>query len=137
MTEAPYTIPGTKFSAKTIGEMPCPRKIVEAWPDVYGGTVDGDCLAPEIRDGDRIVASPSAPLRCGDYALLYRKEGGSSIKRLVIVPDPKLWGSDLGPESEICPILVVEMTNPSRTFFVRCDTLDAVHAVLYVHKENA
>ena len=135
MTEASDTIPGTKFSAKPIGEIPCPRKIIEAWPDAYALTVDGDCLAPEIKDGDRVVASPSAPLRSGDYAVLYGEKGGASVKRLVSVPDPKLWGRDLGPKSEICPVLVVEMTNPPEWLFAPYDKLDAVHAVVHFQKE--
>ncbi len=135
MTALPGTIPGTKFSAKPIGEILCPRKIVEAWPDAYAVTVDGDCLAPEIGDGDCVVASPSAPLRSGDYALLYGKKGGASVKRLVTVPDPKLWPRDLGPKSEVIPVLVVEMTNPRKWLFAPCDKLAAVHAVVYVHKE--
>ncbi len=96
---------------------------------------EGDCLAPEIGDGDGVIASPSAPLRRGDHAVLYGKKGGPSVKRLVSVPDPKLWHRDLGPKSEIIPVLVVEMTNPPKWLIVPCDKLDAVHAVVHFQKE--
>ncbi len=137
MTMVTGTIPGTQCPSEVIGTILCPRKVIRAWPDAYALQTEGDCLAPEIGDGDHVVASPSAPLRCGDYAVLHGKEGGCSVKRLVIVPDPDLWNSGSEPGSNISGVLVIEMTNPRKTFFVSCDKLDAVHAVVYVHKEGA
>ena len=113
----------------------CPRKVSDAWPDAYAMQTQGDCLAPEIGDGDWVVASPSAPLRCGDYGVLYGKEGAPSVKRLVIIPDPDLWNAHLAPGSNLVAVLVVEMTNPPKTLFVSCDKLDAVHAVVHFQKE--
>ena len=136
MTALPDTIPGTKLRSKIAGEIFCPRKVTEAWPDAYAMQTEGDCLAPEIGDGDLIIASPSAPLRCGDYGVLYGKEGGCSVKRLVIVPGPDFWNAHLAPGSNLVAVLVVEMTNPPKTLFVSCDKLDAVHAVVHVQKER-
>ncbi len=135
MTALPGTIPGTKYPAKLAGEIICPRKVCDTWPDAYAMQVEGDCLAPGIGDGDWVIASPSAPLRCGDYGVLYGKEGGPSVKRLVIIPDPDLWNAHLAPGSEVIAILVVGMTNPPKTLFVSCDKLDAVHAVVHFQKE--
>ena len=137
MTALPDFIPGTKFRSKIAGEIICPRKVCDTWPDAYAMQTEGDCLAPEIGDGDWVIASPSAPLRCGDYGVLYRKEGGPSVKRLVIIPDPDLWNAHSAPGSEIIGVLVVEMTNPPKTLFVSCDKLDAVHAVVHFQKERA
>ena len=134
MTALPDTIPGTKFRSKISGEIFCPRKVRDAWPDAYAMQLAGDCLAPEIEDGDWVVASPSAPLRCGDYGVLYRKEGGPSVKRLVVIPDDDLWNAHLNPGSEIIAVLVVAMTNPRKTIFISCDKLDAVHAVVHFQK---
>lgn len=44
--------------------------------------VSGDSMYPLYRDGDRIVVSPSAPVRRGDRVVVHTKEGEVMVKEI-------------------------------------------------------
>ncbi len=98
--------------------------------DAYGCPLRGDCLAPEINDGDMALASPSAVPKVGDFVVLYGKDGGTPwLKRLVMLPGVPV-GTPLHPDSDVMFLVVVEMLNPPRQFNIPLDRLSAMHAVV-------
>ena len=114
--------------------IPCPHEVHEAWPDVYGLRVDGDCMAPEICHLDYIFVSPSAPLEMGKCAAILTKKGNRAVKRLVTLPEAGFLGKPLHPDSTVRPILIVETTNPEGRGVLNMDALEEVHAVVHVQK---
>ncbi|MEI8144695.1 MAG: helix-turn-helix transcriptional regulator [Alphaproteobacteria bacterium] len=49
---------------------------------VYALEVQGESMLPAYRDGDRIIVSPSAPIRRGDRVVLQTREGEIMAKEL-------------------------------------------------------
>ena len=98
--------------------------------DTYGCRVHGDCLFPEIKDGDMALASPSAePLR-GDFVVLHFASGAPpQIKRLVMAPGIPV-GTKLHPDSDVQFLVVVEMLNPPRQLMAPINRLTAMHKVV-------
>jgi hypothetical protein len=101
-------------------------------PTAYVAICDGDCLAPAIRDGDRIVFSPRTRVAKSMFVGVNLKNGGTPfVKRLVSeIPAPPR------PGDEIAPLLALEMDNPSKRFFVHMETVDCIHAVAGVLRDE-
>ena len=99
-------------------------------PDAYGCVLKGDCLAPEINDGDMALASPSREALEGDFVILYFTNGAAAqIKRLVMAPMVPV-GTKLHSDSDVLPIVMVEMLNPPRQLATTIDKLTAMHKVV-------
>jgi hypothetical protein len=98
--------------------------------DAYGCPLHGDCLSPDIKDGDMALASPSAEARPGDFVVLYFASGAPpQIKRLVMAPGVPV-GTKLHPDSDVQFLVVVEMLNPPRQLMAPIDRLTAMHKVV-------
>jgi hypothetical protein len=110
----------------------------DALPNEYGLVLDGDCMAHLLPDGATIACSRSASYEPGDLVVLwfrpeFVKPGHlqSAVKRLAMAPPfwVKFPYRD-HPESEIAPIVTVEMLNPPGRMIARCAHLLAIHKVL-------
>lgn len=124
-------LPGVLREAGTLGTRVVPRSMVAGYTDPYLIKVDGDCLSPEVNDGDPVVASPDAPVIRGKLVVLYPKDGGKpSVKRAIMIPPPSMM--EVHPDSEIMPLVIVEQLNPPREYRIDVDKLEAVHGVLGV-----
>ncbi len=69
-----------------IGRLRIPRKYLDGCddPEVYAAPVTGDCLAPDINDGDQALVSPATwPEPC-DFVIVWPKDGSPAIKQLVL-----------------------------------------------------
>lgn len=96
--------------------------------DAYALRLTGDCLEPEVYEGDWAIASPSRRPRAGEFVVLWPKEGTPLLKRLVA--EPMAFPQNLHPDSEVMPLIEVEMLNPRRHFMIPANKLSAVHAVI-------
>ena len=106
-------------------------------PDAYGCLLRGDCLAPEINNGDMALVSPSELPQAGDLVVLYSKNGGTPwLKRLVMAPMVPV-GTALHPSSDVALLVIVEMLNPPHRFRVPTDQLAAMHRVIGVIPKDA
>lgn len=138
MTEAHYTPPSrpaTKRARRPASSFLDPASIETRF---YGLVLAGDCMEPLLKDGTRIVVDREAPCLCGDLAVIYHRpelvppgELPLSVKRLITaVPDWVKFPWKDHPDSEVAPVLIVEMLNPKRQFSVLCRNLLAVHRCL-------
>ena len=90
--------------------------------------VEGMCLAPDITDGDMVIATPDRTPRAGEFAVMYpRGDAKPVVKRLVLAVPEML---DVHPNSEVMPLVIAEQLNPPKVFRCPVDKLTAVHAVI-------
>ena len=104
-------------------------------PIKYGMICDGDCMDPEIKDGEAIGFVRDAPVERGDLAaFIFRPElvppGELQvlIKRIVMPPPP--WVSfphHKHPNSEFTELVIAEQINPRRQYEINCTDLLAIH----------
>jgi hypothetical protein len=88
-------------------------------PTAYCCVGDGDCMAPEIGDGDTVIASPAAPLVPGQPVIVWFRDGRQLlIKRLIATPDT--------PENP----MVIATLNPYRQFRIPMRLVDRVHRIV-------
>ncbi len=128
-------LPGVLQEAGTLGKVLVPRSMVAGYTNPYLVGVDGDCLSPEVNDGDSVVASPDAPVTQGKFVLLYPKDGGKpSMKRAIMIPPPSMM--EVHPDSDLLPLVIFEQLNPPRLYQVEVDRIEAVHGVLGVIRKD-
>lgn len=102
-------------------------------PERYAMICDGDCMLPEIEDGTKLIFNRDDPAAPGDMvALFFRPEDVQPgthqvrVKRLVVPPAPwTVWGKPA--RGDVQPIVIVEMLNPRRQFFIPCEKLLGMH----------
>ncbi len=70
--------------------------------------------------------SPATWPEPGDFVIVWPKVGPPKIKRLVLQV-PK-WTA--APSSEVMPLVVLQQTNPPRSFGIGMDRVRAVHKVI-------
>ncbi len=103
-------------------------------PDAYALVLKGRCLEPELHDGEMAICSPAAPIEVGRFVALWPADGSQPIlKRLVMEPLVPV-GTKLHPDSDVVPIVVVEMLNPRRQLAIRIDKLKAMHRVVGAYR---
>ena len=109
------------------GKLHLPRELMaDCDDDVYAlGPTVGDCCAPEIASGGRLLVSPSQVPTVGDFVILWPLKGSPSVKRLALGFFPKF-----APGSEVQSCVAVEQTNPPGSFWIDGDKLRAVHRVI-------
>ena len=100
----------------------------------YGLTLKGDCLDPVFKDGVVIVVDRDGPPEVGCFAVFYYRPElvppgfiSPAIKRLVTAVPPLKLPYKLAPDSDCCPIIMVEQLKPAKRWWVSCDHLLAVH----------
>ena len=101
----------------------------EVIPGSYAAPLSGTCLEPVMFDGDMALVSPTELPQVGDLVVLYSVKGGTPwLKRLVMAPLFPV--GKLHPDSDVVPIVVVEMLNPPKQFMIGSDRLSAMHRVV-------
>jgi len=120
-----------------------PTSIPPDLPDVYAMRTDGDCMVPEILDGQKIIVSKSEEIRRGDTVCLWLKnpsqpKGYSAlVKKVAMLPPPHVtFPYTEHPESEIVALVFVEQINPPRAYQFRCDQVLAMHKVIDVQADD-
>lgn len=109
-------------------------------PPLYAMRLSGDCLAPELRDGDEVVFSRDEEPKAGDFAIMILRPefvpaGGiqCAIKRIVLpMPSHVRLPYREHPASEVHAILLVEQLAPAKQYGIRCERLLAVHKFVRV-----
>lgn len=105
------------------------------FPELYAMKLSGDCLAPELMDGDEVKFSSVEPPVVGDFCIFIMRpelvpRGGMQciIKRMVMAPPPyvKLPFRE-NPKSEVHALVMAEQLNPRRQFMINCEHLLAIH----------
>ena len=101
--------------------------------DGYAVCIDGDCMAPDVRDGDYVAVNPGRRPREGELAVIWLKGNPKgALKRIVTLPPPS------HPEDEIVMLGVFEQDNPSRQFSLPNSRIEALHSVVrVVRREDA
>jgi len=114
------------------------------FPEVYAMKLSGDCLAPELMDGDEVKFSSVEPPVVGDFCIFIMRpemvEPGRMqciIKRMVMAPPPyvKLPFRE-NPKSEVHALVVAEQLNPRRQYFIKCENLLAIHKFVGVQRRG-
>jgi hypothetical protein len=100
-------------------------------PLAYGSTVQGNCLAPVICDGDVVLFSPSLKVKKGMFVGIVFKNGHRWIKRLTSEPP-----TPMHPENNCRVLMRVEMTNPPKTYFCDPAAIENFHAVAGVFRND-
>ena len=104
-------------------------------PPVYALTCLGDCMMPEIKDGEHLGFDRDAPVKRGDLAVFYIRpelvQPGAlqaRVKRLVLAPPPFVtFPYNEHPDSEIAMLVIAEQLNPARRFGIKCSDLLGIH----------
>lgn len=105
------------------------------FPELYAMKLSGDCLAPELMDGDEVKFSSVESPAVGDFCIfIMRPElvrpGGMQciIKRMVMAPPPYVTlPFRENPKSEVHALVVAEQLNPRRQYVIKCENLLAIH----------
>ena len=101
--------------------------VADPGPGAYALRLEGNCLEPELFDGDMAVVSPTAPLVAGEWVVIWRLKGKPLLKRLVI--RPASFDLDV-VTGEVMPAVIVEMLNPRKVMAIPMDQVKAIHAVV-------
>ncbi|NQW09544.1 MAG: hypothetical protein HQ481_06655 [Alphaproteobacteria bacterium] len=112
------------------------------FPELYAMKLSGDCLAPDLMDGDEVKFSSVEPPVVGDFCIFIMQpelvpRGGMQciIKRMVMAPPPyvKLPFRE-NPQSEVHALVMAEQLNPRRQFMIKCEHLLAIHKFVGVQR---
>jgi len=122
---------------------PKPASILPELPEIYAMRTEGDCMVPEILDGQKIIVSKTEEVKRGDTVCLWlksqsRPEGYSAlVKKVAMLPPPHVtFPYAEHPESEVVALVFVEQINPPRAYQFRCDQILAMHKVIDVQAED-
>ena len=85
---------------------------------VYALEVSGESMMPTYRDGDRIVVSPTAPVRRGDRVVLKTKDGEIMAKELRRQTAKTIELRSLNPEHEDRTFSINDVTWMARIMWV-------------------
>ena len=104
-------------------------------PPVYAMICLGDCMMPEIRDGECLDFDRDAPVERGDLAVFFLRpelvQPGAlqaRVKRLALVPPPWVtFPYNEHPDSEIAMLVIAEQLNPPRQYRIKCSDLLGIH----------
>ncbi len=98
---------------------------------MYALVVEGNCLHPEIGDGDTVVIDPATWPQPGDFVAIHFNTGAQPIvKRLVDKVYPRNF--QIHPEDEVEFTFRIEMLKPHKVLRARCWLVAAIHRVVPV-----
>lgn len=112
----------------------------------YGLHVVGNCMAPQINEGDTVTIDATAKVKQGDVVAIYLKRGGRTfaggtnvgLKRVVFNMMPGLkYPYVKRPDSNVMPIIIVEQLNPPRQYQIAADEILAIHKCLGLMPKDA
>ena len=112
------------------GFLSVPTKL-KLGPKCYAVAIDGDCMAPEFRHGERVICDPDNwEITHGDTIAIWWKDHTRQplIKRLVFgLPDQRFWVKSNGNAAFM---LAAEQLNPPRQYIFSCADIESVHKVV-------
>jgi len=118
-----------------------PKSILPELPEVYAMGTDGDCMMPEILNGQKILVLKGEEIRRGDTVCIWLRnpthpKGYSAlVKKMAMLPPPHVqFPYEEHPESEVQALFFVEQINPPRTYRIPCEQVLALHKVIGVQK---
>ncbi len=103
-------------------------------PNAYALRTEGDCLAPDINDGDVVICDPDAQPSLGDFIAIWWKGGSMppGIKRLVSTLPPRaFWDNDA-----LEAVVIVEQSNPPKRLAPVMARVAEIHKVLGKQQET-
>lgn len=110
-------------------------------PEEYAMIGSGKCMEPLVPDGTLLVFDKREKPQRGDLVILWFKpqhipagQCQRMFKRLVMGPGP--FSLPIGDNSQVEPVVIVEMLNPPRQLRVRGSHLLAMHKAVGVAKSN-
>ena len=71
-------------------------------PNAFFLRAEGDCMSPEIKEGDLLLISPNDKVENGDIAVVANKKGEKEVRRITIEPDQVI----LTAENPIYPVII-------------------------------
>ena len=71
-------------------------------PDAFFLRAEGDCMAPEIKDGDLLLIYPNDKIKTGDIVIVRNNKEEKEVRRITIQPDQII----LTAENPIYPVRV-------------------------------
>jgi len=102
-------------------------------PDRYATICIGTCLEPVIPDGSTVVFDRHEPIVNGDFVCVIVRpekvppgEHPGMLKRLYLGAGAPL-GDQISPQSELMPLIVLEMLNPPRLLSIAAQDVIAMH----------
>lgn len=119
-----------------------PKKITttlhpDEFPPLYAMICDGNCLEPVFANGVKLFFSRSERYRVGDFVALHKRpefvrpgDHQIIVKQLVLAPPPAFWQPDYVNDTGLKPIVIVDMRNPFRRFYIDPDKLLGIHKCL-------
>lgn len=129
-TETQYSLSANQARASKTALCP---KSANPGPNAYAIKAEGDCLAPEYKDGDTMICDPDQEPSAGDLVAIWWKDGARQpmVKRLITPLIPQSWwGLKFVDIKE--PTIGFEMLNPPKRFAVPVSQLEAVHKIIHV-----
>jgi hypothetical protein len=106
----------------------------KADPDLYALNVTGDCMAPMIEDGDRVLCSPAHKPEPGNVVAVWLKDGRISVKGFFSLPPRGL--ECFAPGSEVQGALLLQTLNPQAMVTIGTEEIAAIHVVTHVIKQK-
>lgn len=121
------TIVGGLDARAPVGKVQIPSKYADLLtkPDVYAVCCRGDCMEPEVAEGDVLLVDPHSTPRSGDLVALFVKQGGVEgglVKRLVF--------HSTGEGNSNVAGTAVEQINPRRLYSFMPEDVRAVHKII-------
>lgn len=115
-----------------------------ALPEIYAMICAGDCMSPEIKDGEAVGFLRDAPIERGDLAAFFFKpelvppgQLQVAIKRVLIAPPPWVeFPYREHPDSEVRAVVIAEQINPYKQYSIPCTHLLGIHKCLGVMPEE-
>lgn len=105
-------------------------------PERYVMAGKGNCLEPEIMDGQKLLFSRTEPYAAGDFVLLFKKREFTlpgdhqlTIKRLLSAPAADFWRVTDGPAKPDEEV-IVEALNPPQTLILMASMILGIHKCL-------
>jgi hypothetical protein len=135
----------TSESRKPV-KRPSPAINPATLPDEYCVRLDGNCLEPDIPDGAAVYLKKSEAFGAGDVVCIWfrpefspqgHSQGWVKRVRLNVPHWVKSFPYNDHPESDVKAILVVEQSNPPRSYAVHCDRILAIHKAVGYSPSNA
>ena len=111
------------------GTISVPRDVVHRYPDAYAVQIEGNCLSPILNDGDKILASETAPLLVGDPVVVFPTGGHQPLVK-ILQTEIEPWMMKLSPKSEVMPLVFLGTLNPPKGLMIGVDKIEAIHGVL-------
>jgi hypothetical protein len=115
----------TAITAAPLGHV---QPMPNGGPNCYAVKTIGDCMAPDVNDGDLVLCDPDQLPMAGDYVAVWWKGGERppNIKRLVTTLPPRAFWDNADFEA----VVVVEQLNPPKRLAADMTRVEAVHKVL-------